>query len=184
MIAKIIKRNRIFAFSFSALAHLTIFFILLYGQANENNFIIVSDVQVTPHKQNAVRLALKAPYLSSVVSKKTVINTNINKNTEDDLTKYTAVGIAPRFIMPLNELIEYPAFELENHIEGEVIYEVYLKSNGEIKTIHILKATTKAMGDAVLTALWQVKILPAYNADRKPFACKFRQRIPFRIPKN
>src|SRR5208283_3321772 len=118
----------IFAFSFSVLAHFTILFILLYGQANENNFIIVSDViQVTPHKQNAVKLALKAPDLSSVVSKKTVINTNMDKNTEDDLTKYTSVGIAPRFITPLNGLIEYPAFELENHIEGEVIYEVYLK---------------------------------------------------------
>jgi TonB family protein len=102
-------------------------------------------------------------------------------NNDEDLSKYTEIKSAPQFVTPIYSLVVYPEFEKENHIEGEVIYEVFLKSNGEIKTINILKATTKAMGDAVVDALWKAKIIPPYGAEGKPFACRFRQRLPFRI---
>lgn len=187
------KQNIVFnlALAFTMILHASLLMIFIRMQSMDNEYLNLSQVRIlTSTKKNEIIPVYKEPEIESQVAKKfEKTNTNVLTNnapvqilnSDDDLSKYVSIKSAPQFVTPIYNLVVYPEFEKENHIEGEVIYEVYLKSNGEIKTINILKATTKAMGDAVLDALWKAKIIPPYGADGKPFACRFRQRLPFRI---
>jgi TonB family protein len=199
MIWKIFSRNGIFllALTFSLLLHTVVPIILIHVRQKDEKYLNLTQfvIQSAPRRKE-IEPVLKEPEDRALTAKKFETNTNtvvitnkpipvkVEGGGEDNLSGYIAIKSAPQFVTPLYSLIVYPEFEKENHVEGEVIYEVYLKSNGEIKAINILKATTKAMGDAVLAALGQEKMIPPYGADGKPFACRFRQRLPFRLIQN